>query len=267
MSLLSVAYVLSMMITTSAAFGGGIADTISTAPHRRTAVAFVTPTSSSRTTRRPSSSSTTDGDPFDYVTLPQVLRFRGRVDAGYGRGGKKLGVPTANLPESQFASALQHVTTGVYFGWALVEGDHGGGGGRNVCHKAVVNVGYSPTFAGAENAEKIVEAHLIVADDDANAIVGDFYNETLRLALSGFLREEQKFESFPELVAQIKYDIACATEALSSLSPFVELKTDPFFNNNNDNAVWVGKQGGDETASWEFVDQQTVMDEIASIKK
>ena len=117
--------------------------------------------------------------------LREVLRLRGPVDEGYGRGGKKLGFPTANLPSSRFANALENVPTGVYIGSALIEGLPGEKKGRNVVHKAVVNVGYSPTFDGQENKEKIVEAHLIIGDTD---IEGDFYGETMRLALSGFLR-------------------------------------------------------------------------------
>ena len=41
-----------------------------------------------------------------------------------------------------------------------------------------------------------VEAHIIIMTD-ANAIVGDFYNDTLQLALTGFLREEQKVPPRP----------------------------------------------------------------------
>lgn len=62
--------------------------------------------------------------------------------------------------------------SGVYFGWAALEkGDAKDGkrgeGDENVGEvergpwKCVANVGYSPTFAGEENAEKIVEGHLI----------------------------------------------------------------------------------------------------------
>ena len=64
----------------------------------------------------------------------------------------------------------------MYFGWAALEGAAGGaadgeegaiegggsgGGGGDGPWKCVANVGYSPTFAGQENAEKIVEGHLI----------------------------------------------------------------------------------------------------------
>ena len=60
------------------------------------------------------------------------------------------------------------------------------------CHsgeavKAVVNVGYSPTFVGAENPEKVVEAHLF------KDFPQDFYDEEMRLMLTGFLRPEAKF--------------------------------------------------------------------------
>lgn len=172
-----------------------------------------------------------------YQPLPQVLRFRGTVDSGYGRGGKKLGFPTANLPESLFGKALEDVSTGVYFGWAVVEGRVG-------IHKAAVNVGFSPTFEGKENVEKIIEAHLIPDEP-----IKDFYGEPMRLALCGFLRPERKFDSFPELMEAITLDVENAKEALDVV-PYVSLRDDLFLTNTGDK--WVGSSGGDETASWEF---------------
>lgn len=84
-----------------------------------------------------------------YHALEKVMCMRGDVASGWGRGGKKLGIPTANLPESMFADALRDVQTGVYLGWAQI------GGVSKKSVKAVVNVGYSPTFVGAENREKV----------------------------------------------------------------------------------------------------------------
>ena len=143
-------------------------------------------------------------------------------------------------------------------------------GGRNKPIKAVVNVGYSPTFEGKENKEKIVEAHLITksspmmkadrgstADDDGEVKIeeegdteleGDFYNETIRLQLIGYLRPEQKFDAFPDLIAQIHRDIGNAHWALDTM-PFVFSKEDEFV---KDGVGWVGSGGGDEVASWEF---------------
>ena len=197
----------------------------------------------SRTTRCLSSSNSD----APYQPLPQLLRFRGTVDSGYGRGGKKLGFPTANLPESLFSDALENVSTGVYFGWALVEGRDGG------IHKAAVNVGYSPTFEGKENAEKIIEAHLIPDEP-----LEDFYGETMRLALCGFLRPEQKFDSFPDLMAAITNDVSNAKEALT-VEPYASLRADSFLVNANEE--WIGTSGGDATASWEFQDLSAAIDQ------
>ena len=151
----------------------------------------------------------------------------------------------------------------MYFGWAVIENTSTTqNNGRNVPIKAVVNVGYSPTFEGKENKEKIVEAHLITksspmekpeSDSDADTeimddVEGDFYNETLRLQLIGYLRPEQKFDSFPELIAQIHRDIGNANWALDSM-PFIFSKEDDFV---KDGDGWVGSGGGDDGAGWEF---------------
>ena len=146
--------------------------------------------------------------------------------------------------------------------------------------KAVVNVGYSPTFEGKENKERIVEAHLItrnspmtkpeqiavinginyeiktideVSNSTVNEIEGDFYNEMMRLQLIGYLRPEQKFDSFPDLIAQIHRDIGNAAWALDSM-PFVFSKEDKFIKDAGNKAEedWIGSGGGDGTASWEY---------------
>ena len=194
--------------------------------------------------------------------LPNVLRYRGSVDQGYGRGGKKLGVPTANLPSSLFQNALEDVMTGVYFGWAALE--RGENDGNFGVYKAVVNVGYSPTFEGEENKEKIIEAHLIVEQDeeatnadagdegiedsDGKTLIKDFYGIPMRLQLIGFLREEKKFDSFPELIAQINADVEDAKVSLDC-QPYKSYNTDPFFGKSP--TAWIGNGGGDEIASWE----------------
>ena len=62
-----------------------------------------------------------------------------------------------------------------------------------VPHKAVVNVGFSPTFEGQENPEKIVEAHLMFDDTELASPLDppDFYHEMMRLQLIGFLTVRQ----------------------------------------------------------------------------
>jgi riboflavin kinase len=186
--------------------------------------------------------------------LPQIVRLRGNVDTGYGRGGKKLGFPTANLPSRLFQDALLGVPTGVYFGWAVLEGDSKG---RNTPHKAVVNVGYSPTFEGQENPEKIVEAHLMF-DKNMNPLdPPDFYGETMRLQLTGYLRPEVKFPSFAALIAQINQDVVDAKAALDQ-EPHVTLRSDGFL---SDEKGWVGMSGGAE-ASWSFQGVRSALDQV-----
>lgn len=178
--------------------------------------------------------------------LRDIVRLRGKVDNGYGRGGKKLGFPTANLPSSLFADALENVPTGVYIGGAVIEKSDDNAEGRGITHKAVVNVGYSPTFDGQENKEKIVEAHLILGEEKLT----DFYGETMRLALSGYLRPEMKFPSFPDLIKAITNDVKNADESLD-VEPYSRfLKNDSFLNDNE--MTWIGTSGGDEEASYEF---------------
>ena len=135
----------------------------------------------------------------------------GPVATGFGRGSKKLGVPTANLPCSLFQQQLDDLPRGVYVGWAAVRGG---------VHRCVCNVGMSPTFAET-NPEKIVEAHLMAEFD------GDFYGETMRLLLLGFIRDERKFGSLDELLTTIRADIATANAALEA-QPFAALASTPW---------------------------------------
>ena len=136
----------------------------------------------------------------------------GPVANGFGRGSRKLGIPTANLPCSLFQEELTELPCGVYVGWAGVRGD---------VHKCVCNVGFSPTFAGKENPEKIVEAHLMASFDT------DFYGETMRLLLLGFIRDERKFSGIEELLATIKGDIEAGRAELD-VEPLASLSSAPF---------------------------------------
>ena len=127
------------------------------------------------------------------AVLDELCLLKGVVQSGYGRGGKQIGVPTANLPSSALADGtiemmdrgggtrsgtLEAMPRGVYVAWAGLRGE---------VRKAVVNVGLAPTFEDAENPETIAEAHLLDPIDE------DFYGEELTLLLLGFVRPERKF--------------------------------------------------------------------------
>ena len=80
-------------------------------------------------------------------------------------------------------------------------------------------------------------------DDIADEIEGDFYDETVRLQLIGYLRLEQKFDSFPELIAQIHLDIGNANWALDSM-PFVLSREDEFVKGQGRRSERLDRIGG-----------------------
>ena len=144
--------------------------------------------------------------------LPSALLVQGPVATGYGRGSKKLGVPTANLPHFDAEIRAASLLNGVYLGWAMLPKE----GQILAC---VANIGKSPTFVNQvsksccycsgmftctpidnltdrsktfciiqENPINIIEAHLL----DRNFVTaGDFYGTSLKLCLVAFLREEK----------------------------------------------------------------------------
>lgn len=79
------------------------------------------------------------------------------------------------------------------------------------------NVGYNPYYG---NTRKTVEPHLIADPKDkrrhksscGESLLGDFYNQTIRLSLVGYLRPELPFEGLEKLIEAIKQDIANAEQ-------------------------------------------------------
>lgn len=115
--------------------------------------------------------------------------IRGRVKKGKGRG-KTIGIPTANIDPTVESNILP----GVYAAYAQFRGRK---------EKAMVNIGRNPTFE-ADSKELHVEAHL---PDYDGAKDGDLYGEFLELHFVARIRDERKFSSADELVAQIRMDI------------------------------------------------------------
>jgi riboflavin kinase / FMN adenylyltransferase len=117
--------------------------------------------------------------------LEAPFQMDGKVVEGAARG-RHLDMPTANLepaPEVVVPGA------GVYAGVARAEGDE---------YAAAVNVGVRPTFE--TEGETKIEAYLIGFD-------GDLYGRDVRLCFLERLRDEERFESPEELVAQMRADV------------------------------------------------------------
>lgn len=131
------------------------------------------------------------GRPFEVVGT--IVRGRGR--------GRRLGIPTANL---QVEGELLP-RSGIYAGLARRLD------ASPLARPAAVSVGTNPTFPDATPAVT-VEAHLLDFE-------GDLYGSRLRLELHARLRDERRFESPDELVAQIQEDVARTRELLPVGTP------------------------------------------------
>jgi len=127
----------------------------------------------------------------------------GIVVKGDGRG-RGLGFPTANI-------ASRHAIipgNGVYAVRIFVRDKH---------YNGIVNIGIRPTFDAKSLA---VEVHIFGFDED-------IYGEEVSISFIRRIREEKKFAGVPELIAQIKSDIAKAkgvlTEEPSAYEPDIQL--------------------------------------------
>jgi FAD synthase len=131
------------------------------------------------------------------VEIITSMRFSAKVVHGFGRGGKQLGCPTANLAPEDLGDLLHETPTGIYFGWATVDG--------RGPYKAVTSIGWNPTYA---NENKTIEPHIL------HDFKSDFYGARLNLLLCGYIRPELKFDSLEALIEAIQSDISISREWL-----------------------------------------------------
>jgi riboflavin kinase/FMN adenylyltransferase len=129
--------------------------------------------------------------------LGRPHQVRGVVVRGEGRGGSRLGVPTANLalPEGMALPA-----EGIYA--CLYRRPDG------TVHRAAVSYGRRPTFH-PEGAPALLEAHLI-------AFEGDLYGERAQVSFVERLRAEQRFDSIDALTEQMRADVEQAAAVLAA---------------------------------------------------
>ncbi len=126
--------------------------------------------------------------------LGRFYSLSGRVVEGSSRG-EALGYPTANLETAGVVIPL----AGIYAGRALLRGQ---------AHRAVINLGWSPTFGDVGFR---VEAHILDFTED-------IHGEELELEFIRRLREERRFDSMQELALQIGRDVEEARALLENLS-------------------------------------------------
>lgn len=126
------------------------------------------------------------------------VEVTGKVVTGFQRGGKQLGVPTANVEMTdQNKELLKNVVPGIYMAWCHHAGTK---------YKAAVSVGWNPVY---NNAEKTLEAHII----DKNELV-DFYGEEITVQLVKYIRAEALYADFDALIIAISADIKTTIDEL-----------------------------------------------------
>jgi riboflavin kinase/FMN adenylyltransferase len=129
---------------------------------------------------------------FAATLLGRPYNLSGPVVPGDHRGAQ-LGFPTANIaPEKELIPAR-----GVYAVRVLRKGESLDG---------VLNIGFNPTFDGHQRS---VEVFIFDFQED-------IYGESLELLFIERLRDEVRFESIGELIAQIGRDIERAREILGA---------------------------------------------------
>jgi FAD synthase len=138
------------------------------------------------------------------------IRMMSTVVRGYGRGSSELGIPTANLDQTEgkfhCTQPFEDLPTGIYWGFARIGNDP-------TAYKTACSIGYNPTYG---NESKTIEPHLIAPETDpkrhasscGESVLGDFYNQPIRLSVVGYLRPELPFEGLERLIEAIKNDIA-----------------------------------------------------------
>ncbi|KAJ2006752.1 riboflavin kinase [Coemansia thaxteri] len=145
---------------------------------------------------------------------PFPIFVEGSVVAGFGRGGKQLGIPTANLPEAVVEQALADIPIGVYYGWAKVNT-----GADCSVLPMVMSLGWNPFF---KNEKRSGEVHIIHSFDN------DFYDQHLQVAILAYIRPERDYASLEALVDDIHFDIRVALESLQRPA-YAEIKAASFF--------------------------------------
>ncbi|KAF4595630.1 Riboflavin kinase [Ophiocordyceps camponoti-floridani] len=145
---------------------------------------------------------------------PYPLRMEGNVIAGFGRGSKELGIPTANLPvDAALTPWITDLPSGVYFGYASLRlpQDHPQrptdvGPSGFALFSMVMSIGYNPFY---KNPVRSAEVHVL------HPFTIDFYDAHMRLLILGFIRPELDYDGLDALIKDINMDCDVARNSLN----------------------------------------------------
>ena len=136
--------------------------------------------------------------------MEEVIPLLGRPHSVEGmvvpgeQRGREMGLPTANVSVPDDVALPGR---GVYAGRVVLAT------GR---YPAAINLGYSPTFTEGDDPPLRLEAFILDYEGD------DLYGQRIRVEFLERLREERRFPTPAELVAQVEEDIARTREVAAS---------------------------------------------------
>ncbi|KAH8113399.1 riboflavin kinase [Phellopilus nigrolimitatus] len=174
----------------------------------------------------------------DAPAPPFPIALRGAVQKGFGRGGKDLGCPTANLPEEALLPLSAATTTGIYYGFAQVlprsdrasDSDSGSSSGaRTLCaadrevHPMAMSLGWNPFY---KNERLSAEVHIMHEYKD------DFYGNEVRVLVLGYIRPELDYTSREALIDDIETDKKVAIRSLARPT-YARYASDSLFDSSN----------------------------------
>ncbi|KAG8885183.1 riboflavin kinase [Tulasnella sp. 331] len=150
----------------------------------------------------------------DAPESPFPIYMTGVVQKGFGRGGKDLGCPTANLPDEDALESMRSTTkTGIYFGYARVHptvaetGKPGDVKDEELeTYPMVMSLGWNPFY---KNEKLTAEVHII------HEFSADFYGHRISVVVLGYIRPELDYTSRDALIQDIEKDKEVALRSLA----------------------------------------------------
>ncbi|OSC98739.1 riboflavin kinase [Trametes coccinea BRFM310] len=158
---------------------------------------------------------------------PFPIHLSGAVQHGFGRGGKDLGCPTANLPDESMTPMSSVTEAGVYYGYAQVSREKDGQvilpeeDGR--VHPMVMSLGTNPFY---KNKNMSAEIHIL------HHFKSDFYGHPMKAVVLGYIRPQLDYTSREALIEDIETDKRVALKSLARPA-YETYRVDGFFDLNN----------------------------------
>ncbi|KAF6762564.1 riboflavin kinase [Ephemerocybe angulata] len=159
----------------------------------------------------------------DTPESPFPIFLAGKVQYGFGRGGKDLGCPTANLPDESITPMSSVANTGVYYGYAQVVSPPDAASEFSPedlkVLPMVMSLGWNPFY---KNEKLTAEIHIM------HEFKKDFYGYEMRAIVLGYIRPELDYTSREALIDDIEFDKRVALNCLER-PEYRKYEQDPYF--------------------------------------